>query len=64
MLLVHGKMLKVWISERIRDDARVKAMLGRIDVNESRHAKHSFRLDLIRQGASEPILRCDKSLKA
>jgi len=57
-------MLMVWISERIRDDARVEIMLGHIDANESRHAKYSSQLDLARQGASEPIIRCDKSLKA
>jgi len=61
---VHGKMLMVWIRERIRDDARVKAMLRYINADESGHEGHSFRLDLIRQGTSEPILRCDKSLKA
>ena len=61
---VHGKMLMVWIRERVRDDARVEAMLRYINADESGHEGHSFRLDLIRQGASEPILRCDKSLKA
>ena len=61
---VHGKMLMEWIRERVRDDARVEIMLRNIDTNESRHEEHSFQLDLIRQGASEPILRCDESLKA
>ena len=48
----------------VRDDARVEIMLGHINTDESGHVKHSFWLNLIRQGASELILECDDSLKA
>lgn len=41
-----------------------KSLLEHINADESRNEQHSFRLVLIRQGASEPILRCDESFIA
>jgi len=64
-VLIHGKMIRGIVREHIGYDARVKREFGDINTNEVRkHSINSFHSSIARQGASKPILHCDKGLKA